>query len=390
MEHTEAMLAAETCIIYYHGCDWNDIPARQQCLMKAISSSVPVIFLDGSSAPRFAVSYEYPEPNVTVVRGLVAKICGLNRRGFRRTAGGLGKWYTSWIRRRYKRILFWTSENCSRPDKFIPHNSLIYDCIDPCFIESAKERFDRCEEEIARAAPVVFCTAESLLERMKSFNDSSYLLPNGCSAEDYEPDTMGRLSLPVLLRGRRTPIIGYMGTIDWRIDAETIIQAAERLPQFTFAIIGRVNHDQEARTEKLRELPNVVMSGPVSVEEGRAFTAAFDVGIIPFFPGEMGDAINPVKMHMYLMAGKPVVSTWLRECRRYAPYVMAARNIDEFVDSIQSAVAANSEGEIAARVAFAKRNSWTIRAREALQVLAEIGLLHAPEGAAPSQRKLLI
>src|SRR5439155_6779412 len=115
---------------------------------------------------------------------------------------------------------------------------------------------------------------------------------------------------------------------------------ARRLPQYTFALVGRVNWDQEDRVRPLRSLPNVILPGAVSVEEGRTYTAAFDVGLIPFLPGTVGDAINPVKMYMYLVAGKPVVTTWIRECRRHAPYVAAAQTHEQFAAAIQAAAEA--------------------------------------------------
>jgi len=130
-----------------------------------------------------------------------------------------------------------------------------------------------------------------------------------------------------------------MGTFDGRVDAGILTEAARRIPEFTFALIGRINVDQEQRLKDLRSLHNVVMPGAVSVEEGRAYTAAFDVGLIPFIPNAMNDAINPVKMYMYLMAGKPVVSTWIRECRRHSPCVRAAESVDDFVAAIREAIA---------------------------------------------------
>jgi O-antigen biosynthesis protein len=363
-------------IFFYHGCDWTDLPARQQYLMRAMSRHLPVVFLDGGTDRLWQVKIRRPEPNFAVVRGLIAVCQRLHKRGM----GGLARAYSAWHLRKlpeaHGRVIFWCAENWLRPYRFIRHDALIYDCIDPCFDPSRQAVFDQRDRSLARDATLVFATAQSLLERMKKENLSSYLLPNGCCEAEYDPAELVKLPRPRLLENIRTPVIGYMGSFDWRIDTQTIAQAAQRLPEFTFALVGRVNTDQEARVRPLRELPNVILPGSVSVQEGRAYVGAFDVGIIPFLPGEIGDAINPVKMHMYLMAGKPVVSTWLAECRRYAPWVTATNSPDEFAAAIRNAVAEGA-AKAAARTAFGRENSWSVRAAQAVAILCRHGLLEA-------------
>jgi hypothetical protein len=171
------------------------------------------------------------------------------------------------------------------------------------------------------------------------------------------------------------------------VDTQTLAAAARALPAFTFALVGRINPDQEARVAELKRLPNVVMTGPVSIEEGNAYTAAFDAGLIPFLPGPIGDGINPVKMWMYLAEGKPVVSTWLRECRRYAPHVHAARSTEEFISAIQEAVRGETPERSAARIALASRNTWHDRAGEAIQRLCERGLMSSVIAGAKGARE---
>ena len=194
---------------------------------------------------------------------------------------------------------------------------LIFDCIDPCFVKEDQEKFDRNEAAIAKRATLIFCTARSLHERMLAQNSRSFLVPNGCHVETYEAcRSPATLLLTSSLRGRKRPYIGYMGTVDWRFDAATVTEVARQMPDCTFVVVGRVNQDQETNIRELRQLANVVITGAASYDEGHAYTKAFDVGIVPFIPGPMNDAINSVKMYMYLAAGKPVVSTWLAECGR--------------------------------------------------------------------------
>ena len=125
----------------------------------------------------------------------------------------------------------------------------------------------------------------------------------------------------------------------------------------------------------LRALPNVVMPGAVSTEEGAAYNNAFDVGVIPFLPGYVGDAINPVKMYMYLLTGKPVVSTWINECRLAQPHVRATKTPQEFIDALRDAVNEPDQRAHDERISFARQNTWADRARTAISVLQSRSLL---------------
>jgi glycosyltransferase involved in cell wall biosynthesis len=165
-----------------------------------------------------------------------------------------------------------------------------------------------------------------------------------------------------------------MGTIDWRVDLGIVAEAARRLPDFTFAVVGRINNEQRDAAARLGSMANVVVTGAVPYDEGRAYTAAFDVGLIQFFPGRVGDAINPVKMYMYLAAGKPVVSTWCTECVRAAPLVTAAKGAEGFAAAIRHAVEDDTAADRADRIAFASCNTWADRARDATAHLDESGL----------------
>jgi hypothetical protein len=82
-------------------------------------------------------------------------------------------------------------------------------------------------------------------------------------------------------------------------------------------------------------------------------------------------------MYMYLAAGKPVVSTWMQECRRHSPYVTAARDVESFVSAIDNELRTNTPEKAAARIAFAKQNTWDVRAEQAAKHLFEAGLCSA-------------
>jgi hypothetical protein len=342
---------------------------------------VPVIFLN--SAELSGSILEAHRPKVEWVYDKLVLIHDAFGFRFTRVGKKLGGFAASldgsWLHAKLRemgvsRYVYWLSYPDPRMLRGMRTDRLVYDCIDPCFDPAEQADHDRNEAAIAKKAKMVFCTAQTLVEKMQPFNANVHLVQNACDVS-YHRDIATTLPLPEPLRGKPRPIIGYMGTFDARVDTETLVAVARRLPQFTFAFVGRVNADQEHRVKPLRSLPNVVLPGAVSMEDGRAYAASFDVGLIPFLGGPGGDSINSLKMYMYLVAGTPVVSTWIRECVRQAPMVAATKNVDEFVAAVEHAAADNSPESIAKRVSFAMCNRWEDRANEAIALLKNDGLL---------------
>jgi len=368
-------------IVYAYPCRWDMTPSRQRYLMEAMSAHAPVVFLN---EPVFGGRWDIKRPRAQQIAPNMTVIHDAFGFRFSRVGLRLGRSAAMidsiWLHRLLRSIgveeyIYWLSISSPRLLWGMQRDRLVLDCIDPCFDPSQQAQLDAIEFKIAREAKLVFCTAESLLDRLRPINHNSHLLSNACSAREYLPESTRELSIPDSLVNRKGPVIGFMGTFDCRIDTQTLVETAKRLPDYTFALVGRVNSDQEQRVRPLRELPNVIVTGAVSLEVGRRYTAAFDVALIPFLPGAIGDAINPVKMYMYLAAGKPVVSTWVRECRRHAPFVKATQDVEEFVAAIRDAATGNDEVTAADRIAFAMKNTWQDRARTAIEHLQASGLL---------------
>jgi len=380
------MSASRFPIVYaYPGCRWDMPPGRHKALMEALAEHTQIYFLNW---PEFRGTYtevlrpraEKISDRITVIHNAFGLRYARGGKRLGRAAGALdGIWIKDLLRDDgVTDYVYWIAAVSLSLLWGMNTRRFVFDCIDPLFDATWQERFDREEAFLARKAKVVFATAESLWKKMKTLNPSSHLLPNGCNEAEYHPDKLARMPRPAQLTVRTGPVIGYMGTFDWRVDTKTLTETAEKMPDCTFALVGRVNADQEANVAKLRTLPNVLFPGAVSLEEGWAWTAAFDVGLIPFQPGDVGDAINPVKMHMYLMAGKPVVSTWLRECARHGPLVRATKNTDEFVGAIRASLSELTPAHVAERIAFSQNHTWRARAAQAAKILDDDGVWSLP------------
>ena len=364
------------------GDGYNDYPGRQ-LLLHALSSYTPVIILRWRDPGEGLLRGPYlreVRPGIFELRNAFS----LRNSRLGRLGRGVGRLDGTLLRRALRSegigdFIYWLSVPEPRLLWVMPTHRLVYDCVDPCFIPERQGEFDRKEFAVAKKAKVVFCTARALLRRLSRVSGNISLLPNACAKEYFGAGGNADPRAARKLEGRKRPIIGYMGTLDWRFDVESVRCAAEALPDYSFALVGRLNKDQEERISPLAALPNVVMVGPVSREEGVAYNAAFDVGIIPFTPGPMNDAINPVKMYMYLAAGKPVVSTHIEEASDNSDLVRVARSPEAFAELIRAAVESDNCSARLQRRQFGLSNTWDDRALEAIRIMEREGWFN-PKG----------
>ena len=348
--------------------DW---PGRNR-LLEDLALRHAVVFLERGSSRRSILSpvtigRSGSHPEVRVAHHAIA----LSDNRWTRRLGPLASSIDRWRLRRalaregLTRPLLWLTVPEPRLYRAIPHAEALFDCMDPCFEPARQEQFDRDEAWVVRRSRLVFASAWSLQRRMARIHDDVVLLPNAADAVD-----VARFVQPPSVGHR--PRVGYLGTLDRRIDGELLVALAEALPEVDLVLGGRVNDPDAEYVQRLKAMPHVTLTGQIGTEEGRDLVAGLDVGIIPFTPGEMNDAVNPVKLFMYLAYGKPVVATDLEECRRNE-YVETARDTEEFVALVRSALEADPDA--AARHAFAAANTWSVRAGQAEDALRTRGLI---------------
>jgi len=359
-------LDSDICVVYAHGNDWDGVPSRQRYLMDALSRYVPVIYLDGGWDRSWGVVTRHAvTERVTVIRGLLRPMVSMRLRNFELPSRVLGWWNTRWIRRKYRKIVFIDSENWLRPYRFIPHDCLIFDCIDPCFDRSAEvlRDFNQREEEVLSRAQLVFATAESLVEQASRFNPRVHLLNNACAPEEYTDALVACAPVPIWWPKAGGPIAAYLGSIDRRFDFELSLQAAIDHPDVCFILAGNILPEVSASAEPLRALPNVRLPGRISVEEGRYLLAHCNIGLIPFLPGEMNDAINPVKMYAYAFMGKAMAGSAVRELTLRPEIVDTGDTAERFSDAVGRALVRSQSVEHRNTLkAYAMQNTWEMRA----------------------------
>src|SRR6201999_941869 len=109
------------------------------------------------------------------------------------------------------------------------------------------------------------------------------------------------------------PRLGYFGVIDERMDIDLLGAITSLRPDWQFVMIGPVVKIDPA---DLPHPPNIHYLGGKNYKELPAYIAGWDVALMPFAHNPSTRFISPTKTPEYLAAGKPVVSTSIRDVVR--------------------------------------------------------------------------
>jgi UDP-galactopyranose mutase len=111
----------------------------------------------------------------------------------------------------------------------------------------------------------------------------------------------------------------------------------------------------------LPRAPNIHYLGQKKYEELPDYIAGWDVAMLPFAMNDATRFISPTKIPEYLAAGRPVVSTPIRDVVR--PYgvrglARIAENADEFAAAVDAALLDTRPDRLIEVDAFLTQTSW--------------------------------
>ena len=207
------------------------------------------------------------------------------------------------------------------------------------------------EERLIERVGAVVVDGIALYEERRVRHPYVYRVPTGVNAGDYSG-----ASPPRWAAGLRRPVIGYLGTVDHRVDPTLLAAVARARPESSVLLVGPV---VDADVGGLAALPNVVLHGHVPIDEVPSVLAAFDVGVLPYAEHAMTRYTYPAKLHQYLAAGLPIASTPLPDLTEFEHLVEVGRGPAGFARAVERALASpRREPE---RRAVAARNTWEAR-----------------------------
>lgn len=214
----------------------------------------------------------------------------------------------------------------------------IFDCMDELsHFKFAPPELLMREQELLERADVVYTGGHSLFEAKRHRHRNIHPFP---SSIDYAHFATARRRLPEPTDQMHIPHprAGFFGVIDERMDLDLVRHTAELRPDWQFVFVGPV---VKIDPKTLPQLPNIHYLGKKSYEDLPLYLAHWDVAIMPFALNDATKFISPTKTPEYLAAGRPVVSTSVRDVVR--PYgdealVHIADTADEFAGSLNRAL----------------------------------------------------
>ena len=232
----------------------------------------------------------------------------------------------------------------------------IYYCYDNISQASwLKTHGERYENAYIKKADQVVVTSSELLKIKKKLNKNISVIHNGVDFKLFNG------TLTNFENKKHKDTIGYLGTVDDRIDVDLIEHLAKAYPSKKIQFIGRcISENVKTR---LSDYANVQFTGPQPIEQLPSFIEAMDVCIIPFKCNAFTKAIYPLKVNEYLARGKAVVSTQFSDLSDFAGLIYTAEGTREFLDCVEKALAENIPGITVKRELFAQSNSWSARAK---------------------------
>jgi glycosyltransferase involved in cell wall biosynthesis len=234
----------------------------------------------------------------------------------------------------------------------------VFDCMDElsAFKFAPPELIDN-ERELMKRADVVFTGGQSLYEAKKDRHANIHPFPSSIDTAHFN-QARNITDEPADQKNIARPRFGFCGVIDERMDIELLGQMADLRPDWQFIMIGPV---VKISDEDLPRRANIHYLGGKNYKELPAYIAGWDVAIMPFALNESTKFISPTKTPEYLAAGKPVVSTPIRDVVR--PYgekglVHIAATAEEFVAACEKALADESSDRLQTVDEFLSHNSW--------------------------------
>lgn len=238
----------------------------------------------------------------------------------------------------------------------------IYECYDEYTLCSSDgsliPRVEENERKLIEKADIIFTTSKLLFDSRSRKHTNVHYAPNGVDFELFNQATQNKLSIAHDLNEIPPPRVGFIGNLCGRIDFELLEKIARHNKKWSVIFIGPVEKEVEKDLNSLQQQGNVHYLGYKPREILPQYLKGFDVCILPFKMHAWNEHSNPLKLWEYLAAGKPVVSTPVREMETLREVIWLAEDHEEFISGLNKAMLGVKERQTALGIEIARNNSW--------------------------------
>jgi glycosyltransferase involved in cell wall biosynthesis len=237
--------------------------------------------------------------------------------------------------------------------------AVVYDCMDELSaFAGAPTALRDLEQALFRKADLVFTGGQSLFEAKRALHHNVHAFASSVDVGHFKHARTAADQEPADQSPIAHPRIGFFGVIDERMDYELLAGVASARPAWQLVLVGPTAKVDPASPP---QGANIHYLGPKPYAALPAYLAGWDVAMLPFARNEATRFISPTKTPEYLAAGKPVVSTSIRDVvRPYGQQGLAriADTVDEFVTAVDAALAEPRAERLRAADAVLTHTSW--------------------------------
>ena len=273
-------------------------------------------------------------------------------------------------------LWYYTPMALAWTDTLLPR-ATVYDCMDELSaFQGASPALLQCEQELLDQADLVFTGGQSLYEAKQPRHPHVYAFPSSVDVPHFAQARQG-LPDPDDQSSIGHPRLGFFGAVDERLDLDLLREAAALRPDWQWVIIGPVVKIDQAT---LPQAPNIHYLGGKSYNDLPAYLVHWDAALLLFARTDATRFISPTKTPEYLAAGKPVVSTSIRDVVR--PYgdqdlVRIADTPADFVAACELALNEDNTDRQARADAFLSQLSWDKTWRQMADLLRQAVASHS-------------
>jgi len=317
-------------LLCYSHLSWNFVYQRPQHLLTRFSKFYQVFYFE---EPKIGDSDKYIvniQDGVTIVELFVTRHDDTTNERLRDLINQVLKEYAidNYINWYYTPMALQFTDHLN-PAK------IIYDSMDELSaFRFAPPQLLELEEQLFKKADLVFTGGNSLYQAKKNRHHNIHAMPSSIDkahfgkARKIQHEPEDQMSID-------SPRLGFFGVVDERFDIELLREVSTQRPDWQFVIIGPV---VKISPDDLPQADNIHYLGPKTYTELPLYIAHWDIALILFALNESTEFISPTKTPEYLAAGKPVISTAIKDVVQ--PYgnaglVQIIDNADSFISAAE-------------------------------------------------------
>lgn len=224
------------------------------------------------------------------------------------------------------------------------------------------------EQELLPKMDRVLATSTALRDELNNFSPKEVnFLPNAADTSFFQQTVEKTFERPAIFGGVDQQVVVYVGAIGLRIDFELLDKVVQEYPHLRFVFIGPKGNQYDPILEKYE---HVNFTGSIPQRQLLPYFQHASAAMIPFKVNALTAAIYPLKIHEYLAAGLPVVSSsFSADIDAFQEKIFLAQNHFSFGKLLEKAIQEDTKSLRLKRSSAASQHSWDSRASDLMVFL---------------------